>query len=106
MHPGVRSGPKHHGGRLMRKSQRFMQKNVRAIHLIIPHAMESDREEANLGTIIDDTAVPKKPKRRFIGRRADAAAAQPVTKDHGGIEDSKAIQGTSTTELAVRKGIA
>ncbi|KAG8627549.1 hypothetical protein KVT40_005032 [Elsinoe batatas] len=47
--------------------------------------MEEDRETTNLGAVVAEVPV-KKPKRRFVGRRA-AAADGP-----GGIEDSKAVQ--------------
>ncbi|KAF2225079.1 putative diphthamide synthesis protein-domain-containing protein [Elsinoe ampelina] len=55
--------------------------------------MEEDRETANLGADVPEVPV-KKPKRRFIGRRA--AAADGV----GGIEDSKAVQVAPTRRTA------
>lgn len=64
--------------------------------------MEDDRAVADLGPDIsadpahDDASSDKKPKRRFIGRRAaDAKAAARVEQNggNGGIEDSGAIQG-------------
>jgi 2-(3-amino-3-carboxypropyl)histidine synthase len=62
--------------------------------------MEEDRAIADLGPDVstdiygeEDTAE-KKPKRRFIGRRAaDAKAAAKAQGSGGGIEDSGAIQG-------------
>jgi len=63
--------------------------------------MEEDRAQADLGPdfpvdlTTDPDAVEKKPKRRFIGRRAaDAkAAAKAQENGGGGIEDSGAVQG-------------
>ena len=63
--------------------------------------MEEDRAIADLGPAVsteingeEDTAE-KKPKRRFIGRRAaDAKAAAKAQENGGGIEDSGAIQGS------------
>jgi len=71
--------------------------------------MEGDREASNLGPGVaeaatavdldgDSETVEKKPKRRFIGRKAaEAKAAAASRTDHqqngGTIEDSGAIQG-------------
>ena len=62
--------------------------------------MEEDRAVADLGPQVGTDlhegpeSVDKKPKRRFIGRRAaDAKAAAKVQENGGGIEDSGAVQG-------------
>jgi 2-(3-amino-3-carboxypropyl)histidine synthase len=70
--------------------------------------MEEDRAIADLGPEIPDTSVDgevatveKKPKRRFIGRRAaDAKAAARAQENGGGagIEDSGAVQGAAFTQ--------
>ena len=69
--------------------------------------MEEDRAIADLGPEpaaedLDpeqEVTVEKKPKRKFIGRRAAdaqaAAKAQENGSNGGGIEDSGAVQGTS-----------
>lgn len=61
-------------------------------------SMEEDRALADLGPDIiaeADATAEKKPKRRFIGRRAaDAkAAARAQENSNSGIEDSAAVQG-------------
>lgn len=62
--------------------------------------MEEDRLATNLGPTADQDVVPepeslpKKPKRRFVGRRAADATAQSKTPDES-IEDSGAIQGVN-----------
>ena len=68
--------------------------------------MEEDRAIADLGpdvsTTIDgeEDTVEKKPKRRFIGRRAaDAKAAARAQETSGGIEDSGAVQGADYVYL-------
>jgi 2-(3-amino-3-carboxypropyl)histidine synthase len=62
--------------------------------------MEEDRAIADLGPDVsteingEQEAAEKKPKRRFIGRRAaDAKAAARAQESGGGIEDSGAVQG-------------
>jgi 2-(3-amino-3-carboxypropyl)histidine synthase len=62
--------------------------------------MEEDRAIADLGPDVstningEEDTVEKRPKRRFIGRRAaDAKAAAKAQESGGGIEDSGAIQG-------------
>ena len=63
--------------------------------------MEEDRAIADLGPDVPtadlnggDTMVEKKPRRRFIGRRAaDAKAAARAQENGVGIEDSGAVQG-------------
>lgn len=62
--------------------------------------MEEDRAIADLGPDVstdihgEDEAAEKKPKRRFIGRRAaDADAAARAQENGAGIEDSGAVQG-------------
>ena len=64
--------------------------------------MEEDRAIADLGPDVstemdgEPEAAEKKPKRRFIGRRAaDAKAAAKAQENGGGIEDSGAVQGAS-----------
>lgn len=66
--------------------------------------MEEDRAIADLGPDVsadlngEDVIEEKKPKRRFIGRRAaDAKAAVKVQENGGGIEDSGAVQGAAPT---------
>lgn len=68
-------------------------------------AMESDREQADLGPCIaadlneESAPVPRQPKKRFIGRRAatERAAAKGEANGAGGIEDSGAVQGAATS---------
>lgn len=60
--------------------------------------MEEDRAEANLGTDVPEPTV-RKPKRRFIGRRAAVADGNQPSSD-GGIEDSKAVQGEDVSQVA------
>ena len=63
--------------------------------------MEEDRAIADLGPDVstdingeEEDTVEKKPKRRFIGRRAaDAKVAAKAPENGAGIEDSGAIQG-------------
>lgn len=62
--------------------------------------MEEDRAIADLAPDVstdinaEEETVEKKPKRRFIGRRAaDAKAAAKAQENGGGIEDSGAVQG-------------
>lgn len=67
--------------------------------------MEEDRAIADLGPEVPDASASidgeivteeKKPKRRFIGRRAaDAKAATKAQENGGGIEESGAVQGMS-----------
>ena len=68
--------------------------------------MEEDRAVADLGPEVTadlngaDAVVEKKPKRRFIGRRAADAKAAARAQENGagaGIEDSGAVQGANTT---------
>ncbi len=66
--------------------------------------MEADRAETNLGPTSDDQLVPpepaiepKRPKRRFVGKKAADADAQNGKAD-GAIEESGAIQGRFITE--------
>lgn len=60
--------------------------------------MEDDRAATNLGPSAEDgipeepVAVPKQPKRRFVGRKTADAAAKPADPNSN-IEDSSAIQG-------------
>jgi len=62
--------------------------------------MEEDRLATNLGLTADQDVVPeldltpKKPKRRFVGRRTVDAAAQSTTPNPS-IEDSGTIQGVN-----------
>jgi len=63
--------------------------------------MEEDRAASNLGPVLadlngDDETAEKKPKRRFIGRKAaEQKAATRAEQDGGTIEDSGAIQGAA-----------
>ena len=65
--------------------------------------MEEDRAIADLGPEIavdldgEDATVGKKPKRRFIGRRAADVKAAARAQENGGIEDSGAVQGAVRT---------
>lgn len=61
--------------------------------------MEEDRLATNLGPELDaeiaeePAAVPRQPKRRFVGRKtADKSSEQPADPN-ANIEDSSAIQG-------------
>ena len=62
--------------------------------------MEEDRAVADLGPDVlndlnrEEVADEKKPKRRFIGRRAaDAKASAQAQESATGIEESGAVQG-------------
>ena len=63
--------------------------------------MEEDRAIADLGPENpaesslngEDVVEEKKPKRRFIGRRAADAKAAAKAQENGGIEESGAVQG-------------
>jgi len=65
--------------------------------------MEDDRAIADLGPTVsaelngDTEAVEKKPKRRFIGRKAAEAKAAERAAQNGGtnLEDSGAVQGAA-----------
>lgn len=64
--------------------------------------MEEDRAIADLGPTVsaelngDTEALGKKPKRRFIGRKAaEAKAAARAEASGGTIEDSGAVQGAA-----------
>jgi 2-(3-amino-3-carboxypropyl)histidine synthase len=70
--------------------------------------MEEDRPLADLGPDVsteinaEEETVEKKPKRRFIGRKAaDAKAAAKAQEDGGGIEDSGAVQGPNHTSKSL-----
>ncbi|KAF2636522.1 diphthamide biosynthesis protein 1 [Massarina eburnea CBS 473.64] len=60
--------------------------------------MEDDRAATNLGPSIEDgiteepVAVPKQPKRRFVGRKTAEAPASKPADPNANIEDSSAIQ--------------
>lgn len=65
--------------------------------------MEEDRAATDIGPTVsaelngDTEAVEKKPKRRFIGRKAAEARAAAKAEQNGrsaNLEDSGAIQGT------------
>ena len=67
--------------------------------------MEEDRAIADLGPDVstelngEEPTEEKKPKRRFIGRRAaDANAAARAQENGGGVEDSGAVQGAVRTQ--------
>jgi len=61
--------------------------------------MESDRIETNLGPTADMEPeleeAPKKPRRRFVGRRAASQDTQPT--DTSNIESSSQLQGSVFT---------
>lgn len=69
--------------------------------IITKFTMEEDREATNLTSAPvelegEENVQSKQPKRRFVGRRAAAAAAGESSKpSNGNIEDSGAIQGKS-----------
>ena len=69
----------------------------------LAHTMEEDRAIADLGPEVsadlngEDATIEKKPKRRFIGRRAADAKAAARAQENGGIEDSGAVQGAVRT---------
>jgi hypothetical protein len=60
--------------------------------------MEEDREATNLGPDVDEAitgepaAMPKQPKRRFVGRKTAEKSGEPADPN-ANIEDSSAIQG-------------
>jgi 2-(3-amino-3-carboxypropyl)histidine synthase len=60
--------------------------------------MEDDRAATNLGPSVDEAmseepvAIPRQPKRRFVGRKT-AEAASKSADPNANIEDSSAIQG-------------
>jgi len=61
--------------------------------------MEDDRAATNLGPSAEDgiteepIAVPKQPKRRFVGRKTAEKVAGKPAGPNANIEDSGAIQG-------------
>lgn len=61
--------------------------------------MEEDRSATNLGPEIDEgiveepAAVPKQPKRRFVGRKTTEKSGEQPVDPNANIEDSSAIQG-------------
>jgi 2-(3-amino-3-carboxypropyl)histidine synthase len=71
--------------------------------------MEADRLETNLGPTEDQNlepeqvAVPKQPKRRFVGRKTADLLAQENAKDGGIEESSSSLQG-KTQIFKIRNG--
>lgn len=68
--------------------------------------MEEDRAVADLGPEVsvdlngEEATAEKKPKRKFVGRRAaDAKAAARSQENGAGIEESGAIQGAADTNI-------
>lgn len=63
--------------------------------------MEEDRAATNLGPAVDEgipeepVAVPKQPKRRFVGRKTADKAGEQQADPNANIEDSSAIQGAT-----------
>lgn len=61
--------------------------------------MEEDRAATNLGPGVDEeiiqeqVAVPKQPKRRFVGRKTTEKSGEQQADPNANIEDSSAIQG-------------
>lgn len=61
--------------------------------------MEEDRTATNLGPDVDEgmveepAAVPKQPKRRFVGRKTVEKSGEQPVDPNANIEDSSAIQG-------------
>lgn len=61
--------------------------------------MEDDRAATNLGPEVEEgiaeepVAVPKQPKRRFVGRKTVEKTGEPQADPNANIEDSSAIQG-------------
>lgn len=61
--------------------------------------MEEDRAATNIGPDVDEgiieepVAVPKQPKRRFVGRRTTEKSGEQQVDPNANIEDSSAIQG-------------
>lgn len=63
--------------------------------------MEDDRAATNLGPEVEEgiaeepQAVPKQPRRRFVGRKTADKAVEATSDPNANIEDSSAIQGRS-----------
>ena len=63
------------------------------------NTMEEDRTATNLGPEVDEeiteepAAVPKQPKRRFVGRKTAEKSGEQQADPNANIEDSSAIQG-------------
>ena len=61
--------------------------------------MEEDRSATNLGPEVDQgiteepAAVPRQPKRRFVGRKTAEKSGEQQADPNANIEDSSAIQG-------------
>jgi 2-(3-amino-3-carboxypropyl)histidine synthase len=61
--------------------------------------MEDDRAATNLGPEVDEgiveepAAVPKQPRRRFVGRKTADKVGEQHADPNANIEDSSAIQG-------------
>jgi 2-(3-amino-3-carboxypropyl)histidine synthase len=71
--------------------------------------MEEDRIATNLGPEVADeiveepAAVPKQPKRRFVGRKTVEKSGEQQADPNANIEDSSAIQGVRRP-LAIQVG--
>ena len=70
--------------------------------------MEEDRAATNLGPDLDESiieepvAVPKQPKRRFVGRKTTEKSGEQQVDPNANIEDSSAIQGVRRLAYNVR----
>ena len=75
--------------------------------------MEDDRAQVDLGVAVDlessgePVAVPRQPKRRFVGRRtADAQAQSPENGSTQGSTDERAVaQGRLSQLLQCQNGL-
>jgi hypothetical protein len=83
----------YHGGATSRK--KFMQTSQEQHQ----HEMEEDRAQVDLGIAVDveerleESAIQRQPKKRFVGRRAADAASSSSQNDN--IEHNGAIEGRS-----------
>jgi hypothetical protein len=91
-------GCEYYGGATLRKSSRQPQKHD------IDTEMEDDRAQVDLGIAVDveerleEAAVQRQPKKRFVGRKAAEAAAS-RTATNGNVEDSGAIEGKNISHI-------
>ena len=84
-------------GSALRKSSIPLQPRDAPEHAT--NKMEEDRAATNLGPEVDEgiteepVAVPKQPKRRFVGRTTAEKSGEQQADPNANIEDSSAIQG-------------
>lgn len=77
-----------------------------------PTTMEEDRAATNLGPDVDEAiaeepaAVPRQPRRRFVGRKTADKGGEQQADPNANIEDSSAIQGVRRLVLLLHATLA